>query len=272
MYSDPVRRAIADEAETSAELIGIGATALGYANFTRRANYLQAFLALSSGFERTAKLALVIDAMVGGKAPPTMKDLKGRWGHGVWKLFRELDKIAPDLVGTRFTDSFDPIQKAIVDTLDDFARNVTRYYNFDLLAGDGTPNSDSPIASWYRDVTLPVLGLHCTARQQERDLSHAQMSSVLDSFTSVRRTAEDGSEINTVWDETLRLRALERARPWERTYTLRIAQKLAELMNVLGGRAMGSGLPVPYMNEFYALYLSGDEFFRTRKTWSIYRL
>ena len=57
--TDPTWLALAREAGLAAEHIGIGATALGRANYAQEAYYAQAFFALSVGFERAAKLEII---------------------------------------------------------------------------------------------------------------------------------------------------------------------------------------------------------------------
>jgi len=53
--------------------MGISATAIGKANYARLAYYAQAFFALTIGFERAGKLALVVDYAIqnGGTSPRT---------------------------------------------------------------------------------------------------------------------------------------------------------------------------------------------------------
>ena len=53
--------ALKREAELAAESMAIGATSLGNTNYVRLANYGQAFFSLSTGLERSAKLALCLE-------------------------------------------------------------------------------------------------------------------------------------------------------------------------------------------------------------------
>src|SRR6266480_3008787 len=54
-------QAVAREADVASEQMAIGSTALKKASYARPAYYGQVFFALSSGFERAAKLALMVD-------------------------------------------------------------------------------------------------------------------------------------------------------------------------------------------------------------------
>ena len=88
-YMNEIWQALAREAGISAEHLAIGVTALGKANYAQQAYYGQAFFALTTGIERAAKLALVIDYSLGhnGIFPP-FKIIKG-YGHNLQVL---LDK------------------------------------------------------------------------------------------------------------------------------------------------------------------------------------
>ena len=77
--------ALAREAASAAEHIGIGATALGKANHAENAYYSQAFFALSVGFERSTKLALSVASALDGDGFADGRTLKG-YGHDLSKL------------------------------------------------------------------------------------------------------------------------------------------------------------------------------------------
>jgi hypothetical protein len=69
----PTWQALAREATSAAEHMAFGATVLGRANYAQSAYCAQAFFSLSIGFERAAKLALVVDHALqhSGEFPPT---------------------------------------------------------------------------------------------------------------------------------------------------------------------------------------------------------
>lgn len=236
-------QAIAEEAATSAELIGSGVTMLATADDYRRADYWQAFFALSGGFERSAKLAMVVDAFVHDKPVPTHKDLKDL-GHGVLALVGQLNRIALELGHSSFSN-LDPIQTSMLTILDNFAEKLDRYYNFNVLVEAKGADRRSPIGDWLNLVTVPVLAKH-----RAKDLEVNTHDTFFNEFGL------------PTW--------VRHARPWERMYLLQIARSIAELMDELGTRAMGKDSRVPYLRDFYAVYFNEDSYFRSRKKWTIY--
>jgi hypothetical protein len=234
--------AIADEAATSAELIANGVTTLAGADDYRTANYWQAFFALSGGFERSAKLALIVDAFANEKPVPTKRELK-ELGHGVLTLIRELDRISVELGLPGF--ELDGIQTQMLKVLEDFSEKLDRYYNFDVLTETGRQDRRSPVAQWNLRVTIPVIEQHVLRPGEQ--LPNGPFAHDLE------------------WPQLIR-----KARRWERMYALRIARSIAEVMWELRNRAQGRDQRVPDLTDFYAIYLNDDEYFRSRKTWTIY--
>ncbi len=54
---------------------------------------------------------------------------------------------------------------------------------------------------------------------------------------------------------------------------MQIARFLARLLSELGTQAQAVGMDtVPYFSEFFVTFNNDDDYFRSRKTWSIYRL
>jgi len=130
--------------------------------------------------------------------------------------------------------------------LDDFSQRLDRYYNFDVLVGDADSGRGSPINKWFEKVTLPVLDRH---------------------HGDVFRGVKGGDEI----DEFVRNGWIHKSRPWERMYLLEMARSMAELMDELGTRAMGHDTRIPYLGEFYSIFRNESEYFKGRKSWSIYQ-
>jgi hypothetical protein len=89
--------ALAREAGIAAEHMAIGVTALGDANYAFPAYYGQAFFALTTGFERSCKLALVVDYAVqnNGTFPPESEFR--RYRHNLRQLLDEADRISERL-------------------------------------------------------------------------------------------------------------------------------------------------------------------------------
>src|SRR4051794_4176429 len=161
---DVVWQALAREASSIAEHLGMGATALGKASFERPANYAQAFFALSVGFERGCKLGLSLDEAIKSGRFLAARDLRG-YGHHLEQLLRSLS----DAVVARGI-AHDPLPSSeihggIIEVLSEFAANLTRYYNLEVLTGEN--RAGDPIAAWHMRVTEPVLRAHYQRTERE---------------------------------------------------------------------------------------------------------
>lgn len=267
----PTWRALAREAASAAEHIGIGATALSRANHAENAYYSQAFFALSVGLERSAKLALSVAGSLAGDGFADRNTMRG-YGHDLSVLLEEVDRLA-ERQGLESNGRLPrtEIHTAIIEVLSDFSSNLTRYYNLEFVAGEAAAAAEDPITAWFNRVTLPVLAAHDTVRSRARREQQAALMSGLDDFALVRHHAEDGTPITSLEAGALHVGATEFARPWERMYVLQIARFLGKGLSKLAFTAQASGVEtIPYFPEFFALFLNDDSFFRRRKTWSIY--
>jgi hypothetical protein len=270
-----VWRAVGREAGVAAEHLAIGATAITRANYAEPAYYGQALFALSTGIERATKLAIAIDhAIDNGGAFPDQKDLR-KYGHDLQKLLAASERIAEDRglekSAGKLPDS--PIHEGIVETLSDFASNVTRYYNLEILTRqtgtDGT--ADDPVATWYRRVTEPTIEKHLKRRSRERIEANARkVEAMMGSRSITRHTTETGELIDSVYEASKRSGETSFARPWERMYVLQIARFLGRVLEGVGSAAQQQSLPVPYLGEFFVIFLNDDKYLRERRTWSIY--
>lgn len=264
-------RAISREAASAAEHIGIGVTALGRANHAHNAYYSQAFFALSVGFERSCKLALSVASSLAGNGFADRKTLRG-YGHNIVDLLDEVDKLA-EVRGLSGTGRLprDEVHSSILEVLREFADNLTRYYNLEFAGGEAAAAAEDPISAWFNRVTLLVLKEQDTEAGRAHRQRKAAMMRGIESMALVRHHAEDGTSISSLEAGALHVGAVDFARPWERVHVLQIARFLAEVLSSLGDESQSSGNPdIPYMREFFALYLNSDAFFRKRKTWSIY--
>jgi hypothetical protein len=250
-------------------------TALGKADFSHEWRYSQAFFALSVGFERTAKLELVVDYTLNsnGQFPPPR--MVRAYGHDLRTLFgrvqdiavrRGLAKAGKGLPST-------PIHNAIVDVLSDFADNVTRYYNLDFLTGATSgKNVADPISDWFRRVIDPILAMHYAKRTKERDRERAQIQEVLlGPYTLIRAHDEIGNPITSVSKAAEHAFATRFAIPYTRLYVGQLARFLAQVIDELSDAARSARLDViPVFSDFYRVFLTQDRFFRELKTWTIF--
>lgn len=257
----------------AAEHLGGGATALGRANYSQSDYYAQGFFAFSVGLERACKLILVVDhARETGTFPPN-EEVR-RYGHDLDSLLEAADKVAK-----RYGVSEDKrlprseIHEGIIGTLSKFASNVTRYYNLDLVTGArGVEDREDPIAEWVRRVRVPVVEKHYTKRSAKRHLAEASaIEALTGKYMLVRFSAEDGTPIDSAGAASIRVAETDFARRWERMYLLQLARFVASILSELGGQGSGRE-DIPCFSEIFVLFLNSDEYFRSRKTWSIHRL
>lgn len=266
--------ALAREAALAAEHIAIGATALGKARFDRDAYYAQAFFALSTGLERAGKIGLLLDLTLEreGEFPKTSELEKYR--HDLRRLVDELDTVSARRGGSgneRLPRTL--IHDGIIEVLTDFAKNVGRYYNLNLVTGSaGAVRGGDPIAAWRRRVTVPVLAKHYPAKRRLKDLRTAHdLGALVEGFATVAFHGERGDPVSSFEHAQLLGAEARVARPWERVYVLQLARFITEVLGRLSDGARELGLEqIPDLSEFFAIYLNDDDFFRSRRTWSIY--
>lgn len=265
--------AIAREAALASEHLGIGVTALGRATYTFPAYYSQAFFALSIGLERACKLALAVHHAITNKGQfPTERALK-LYGHDL----RALIKACADLAQTHygciepFPASF--IHANIIDILSDFSSNITRYYNIQVITESAASKQvEDPIGQWHKRVVEPVLRNCCKPEQIEQVRQRAAIVDALaGSFTFVRQTALDGSPLTNAFEASTQTGLISLSTPYVRLHVLQIARPLAKLFAELGYQAQAArNEDIPYLSEFFTLFMDDDQYFKTRKVWSTY--
>lgn len=265
--------AIAHEAGIAASHIGAGVTSLQHANHAHRAYYYQSFFALSVGFERSAKLALVIHhALTHGTFPPSA-DLR-RYGHDLTTLLEHVDNVAVSngLSGPDDRLPRHSVHAAIISVLSEFASNVTRYYNLDFLTSSPHTAPNDAVTDWFNRVLVQVKALHYPERVRLRHESRAAtLEALVGGHASVMHTTETGIPIRSITDATTHGLAVDHIKPYTRMYVLQIARFLARLMNTFSHATYGPRQQrIPDLNDFYRWYDTDDRFFRSKKVWSIH--
>jgi len=266
--------ALAREAEVTAELLATGVTALGRAAPKQTGHYIQAFFALSQGFERAAKLAIVVDhSLENSGLFPTDDTLRAR-GHDLQVLLAWANQISlkyrAGLEHSELPDS--AIHTGIIHVLTEFAK-YSRYYNLDYLAGRAKQSVEDPVATWFGCVGSPILEKHYTQRRREWDAERASaLREAIGGFTMLRIHTEEGHLLEDVGEVALlsaRSRVLQK---YSRLYVLQIVRFFACIMSVFGDEALRRGIgDIPYLSDFFGMFYNEDAVFLRRKTWSIYR-
>ena len=252
--------------------MAIGATVLGKADYYHVANYLQAFFSLSTGIERSSKLALCLNYLLDNDKYPSNQFLRD-YNHSLIVLLSDLDQI-----GKGFSDPVrlpnTEIHRNIIDILSDFANNMTRYYYLDFLTHDkDIDKSYDPVERWHIDVTQLVLETHLTDRMKRKIIGKAQfVDEVLGSFSLVRYSTEAREPITTSFSASVLSQLTEQAVPYTRMYVLQICRFIASIVIGIENRVQYTQREhIPVMDEIFLIFQSDDQYFKRRKTWSIYR-
>lgn len=256
---------------TSAEAhMGLGVTTLGRANHAETGYYSQAFFALTIGFERAAKLALSMDQERRGDGFADRQTMVG-YGHDLSALLAAVDNIANDLSleGEAHLPK-SAIHTEIIAILTDFAKNLTRYYNLEFVAGEPAVTSrEDPIGAWYTRVTTAVLTEHDTDARRRRRGAKAAKLRPAEGFALVRHQTEVGGPLTSLEAGALHSSEIEFARRWERMYVLQICRFLAKVIVQLSDLGRSEDIPVEF-DRLYSIFLMDDSYFRRRATWSIH--
>ena len=262
-------RALQRESGLAAEHMAIGATALGKVNHAQPAYYAQAFFALTIGFERSAKLVLVVDhALQHSGDFPANKTLR-RYGHDLKQLLGRVDEVAKRRkLPAEYRLPRTAIHDTIVEVLSDFANNVTRYYNLDVVTGvQRAAGREDPVQAWSERVVTPILDRHCGSDDLEALQSRAmRLHGLIGGHTSVYHHTESGDVLDDVYSATFHASLSEFARAYARMYTMQIARFLARVLSHMGGDL--SSETIPYLPEFFATFDNSDGRLLTREEWS----
>lgn len=269
-------QALQREASMAAEQLAIGVTALGKTNYAQKVYYYQAFFALGIGLERAAKIALIVDyALDNGGAFPSNEKIR-KYHHNLKELLELMDKIAErrGLSGDKNRLPRSAIHDGIIEILTDFANNVTRYYNLDLVTSNlREEKQDNPIRAWFHRVTLPILSAHYKPHHKKRHKQNANlMNQLIGGNTLVLHHAETGDVLNSVDKASMQTAIAEFANPYTRMYVMQVVRFVGLTLSELGYFAQRKQLSdIPYLDEIFAIYNNSDKYFKNRKTWSIYK-
>lgn len=270
----PVHIAFSREGEIAASMLASGATLLGKAHSWKHGLRNEAFFSLSIGFERLAKLTVVVDYAVkhGGKFPDNSM-LKDRYRHDLRLLLQAVADLAPEypIDAELVTTPDTKIHNGIVEVLCDFAK-TTRYYNLNLLTNANTRLASDPISAWHKLVGLPILQKHYKSQQQSRDIEWADfLQATIGGSSIVLYRSEENRLITDLAEASiteLQSRVIAR---YGQFYTLQIIRYLSAILWEVEYTAHRQGLEViPSLHEYFGVFYNDDSYFKRRKTWSIH--
>ena len=236
-----------------------------------RAYFGQALFALSVGIERSCKLVLVSDHALRNHGQfPDSKTLRS-YGHDLVKLLGQVEVISAGYADIDVLAK-SPIHESVVNIVSTFAKNVTRYYNLEILSA-GTLPADEPASAWFSDVTVPILMRHVRTSSVERVVANAELvDAMLSGVAQVRFHLESDDLVTDVFSASARTGLTELTRPWERMYVLRIARYLSQVLSAITYESYQAKIQLPHFPDFFGLFNNDDRYFRSRKGWSIYGL
>lgn len=269
--ADPIFAALLRESSLASKMLGNGVTLLRDVCPGQSGALSMALFSLSIGLERAAKLALIVDHLIeDGTRFPTDRDLRNL-GHDLEILFEKVVEIAKrrmtpeDLVEL----PYDPIHYAIINTLSEFAR-ATRYYNLDFVVKSKGGNLSSPENAWFERVGNPIMAKHYTSKRRNRDAEFStKFGGVLDNAGSVFRVlAHNGDWLQSARDLIKHEQETEFIQKFAQFYTLQIIRFFARTLTYVESAAHGVRLEaVPHFGEMFAMFLNGDAYLKSRKTW-----
>ena len=263
------------EAMLVRHVIGAGATALGYANYAdKKGEYYRAFFELSVGFERFAKLILVIDyALSNGGQMPDEKHVR-RFGHNIKELLDAVDAVEQGRgLKVRYERPTDAVAAAIVDNLDAFAdAKRGRYANFAAI-GNPNNNQHEPVKKWWDEVAELILKERYYGKQvQQRVEANARLAgAMLSGFATVLHTTETREHMTDAETASMRSGQAERVQKWARYHALSVVRWLAEVYGAISHKAVyDAGLDAFFGSwEYFDNYRVDDGFMKTRKIWPL---
>ena len=92
-------------------------------------------------------------------------------------------------------------------------------------------------------------------------------------YTFVIHHSEQGDLIDTVYDLSLQAGLTNFAKPYTRMYIMQITRFLAALMLELTYANYEAQIPdIPHLSDCFVIFNKSDDYFKKRKTWSIYNL
>lgn len=260
--------ALCKEAQFTVEMLCSGYTEIRKANYAKRGVYFQAFTSLSTGFERIGKLCyLLIYAIEHGGSFPTDNDLKNVLRHDIIKLYKLIIeyKNKHDIKYDFLQDLDKPIYQSILNVLSRFAKG-DRYANIDLLINNRS--YDDPISVWYKDVDLVIFQEKISDKKKEKIKGDASLVHYLTSnFVMIRHTGEDGKEINTAFEGSLRTGINDAVAPYRQLYVFHIIRFFVESLNMVESVFNNQNFfEIPYFMEIFRVFYNDDAYMKGRKT------
>ena len=264
-----VFQALLNEACFTNDILGAGATQIRKGSYAQKGMYFQSFTSLSTGLERIGKLCLILDYYIDihGKFPD-FNFMKKEIGHDLELLYKKSQEIKSiKRIKLNTLQNIDgEIHQNILKILSSFAKG-DRYSNINLLT-NGKQQSD-PVLSWAKTVDQLLYEEKVSSRKKQKIENNARtIHSMTNYFSMVRHTSETVSEINDVFEGSLRSGIYEAVAPLRQLYILQIIRYWVEFIRILQYKAIEMGAQdIPSFTDIFAPFFNDDKYLKTRKTW-----
>lgn len=146
-----------------------GLTTLRQASLgNKKGLFYSAFFELSTGFERTMKLILILDHMAQNQLSPPDDKFIRRYGHQLRKLF-DGTKFVGVRLGVTTLERFQPgsLEMITLKFLDEFADTRGRYSNINNLTGHQNQMVADPLQRWG-EIANDIMRDHATATERKK--------------------------------------------------------------------------------------------------------
>lgn len=255
------------ETELTAMLLCSGLTSLRKATIRTKGYYSEAFFSISLGLERLIKLVIVAhDKATNGTVTIKNSDLK-KIGHDIQKSIMNIESIALtyNMQGTVRSTFNDKITFEIMSILAEFA-NGARYYNIDALTNSS--KFTEPTDIWVNKLTPLILNKYGKLHGRKKDYS--ELYDIIEKNSITLTFSENGEQINSFKDSILRNDKLQIINLHSMRHIVYAIRCLATLLTKVQHAAHLNGINVPFFNEFFRVFQSDKQYWKDKKSWSIY--
>lgn len=269
--TNEIFNAFINEASFTKELLGIGATEIRKAIYSNKGIYYNSFNCLSTGFERIAKLCIILDYYIKNNGQlPNFDYIKNNFGHNLTKLYEGIKDISiKHNIKFKFKNNLDEeIYTKILSVLSDFAKS-DRYTNINVLSNSKSTNDS--ILNWYNNIDNYIYD-NCIKQAKKMKIENNAeiIGRILAPISYINFTNENNENMKKVKEASIQTGKIEAVAPYRQLYVLQMIRYFTELLIKLADKAREidkTELKIPYFEEIFAGFYNSDSYFKSRKTW-----
>ena len=237
-----------------------------------RGNIYVALFQLSIGIERLLKIVVVLEYMIHQNIGTLKRqDIKESYGHGILKLYEQMEKIA-----LTYNEQFEPISRdnigyqALIE-FDRFAK-TSRYYNLDHLSNSNI--GEDPLKTWYNNIFKRIENNEVAYKireQKANEILRALDKSFGNPFTSI---FDVNDNLMSLFDYIYLNEIHKMVNPRIIWHVIEVLEPIYHLLSDISFKAHDddgisdtSRDAVPYMFEFFPFLLLDKPSVIKRKIW-----